>query len=93
MKRSAFAKNLTILSLGLLLSLSPLLTADHLHHSSGEEVDCEVCIHAGPAAAGESAARVPPRVEKRASGDEPSRIPPERRRLHQHQRGPPVLLR
>ncbi len=85
--------NLLIASLlGILLSLSNVVLADHLHDSSIDETHCEICVSSSAMAdSGDTElCKSTPKTAIRRT-ETPRFVPLEVFRLHKFQRGPPLL--
>ena len=81
---------LSVLALSLLLSLPGVAMASHLHESTPDEINCELCGHIGPVAEPEtthllSATPKATTVEACPDDELPSTF-----LIHRYQRGPPL---
>ena len=88
--KSVFSKKLPILVLSLMLSLPGFVIADHIHETTAEEINCELCTHTGNDAALNNAENhLSPPVQQEAQSLS-RRFTISTALLHRHPRGPPL---
>lgn len=80
-----------VLVFSVMLSLSTLVVAEHVHLPIAEEVDCELCSHAGNDAALHVAQAYLPLTAAQEIRVVSVRFPIYSQLLHKHPRGPPLF--
>jgi|TARA_B110000908_G_scaffold29880_1_gene35312 hypothetical protein len=88
--KSAFSKNLSILVLSLMLSLPGFVIADHIHETTAEEINCELCTHTGSDVALDNVKNDLSAPARQKAQRFSRRFAISTELLHRHPRGPPL---
>tara|TARA_B110000914_G_scaffold188_1_gene190 strand:- start:2956 stop:3231 length:276 start_codon:yes stop_codon:yes gene_type:complete len=88
--KSAFSKNLSILVLSLMLSLPGFVIADHIHETTAEEINCELCTHTGSDVALDNVKNDLSAPARQKAQSFSRRFAIFTELLHRHPRGPPL---